>query len=321
MAQPTYISFLHHGEASVELPVSITDAMFYGFAIASDGDKVQTFLDNTLNRVTGGEITYSFFGGHFLLAFVYCPHATSPTEIIGYEPDHEMLTFVPVLQWKKGDLLPQLRLWVPYLLIDSGLGMTTGRDVWGYNKTKGEMRIPGGAKDDPAEFAGATMIYPTLAPNTRGQFVDLLKVTRTDQSTLGPLNSEWATGADIMAAINKALGGWQDVISSKVHDFLKLAIGVYVPTVNLKQFRDEENNKLACYQSLVDCEAQMTRLKGAGLLPGKYELSVTPCASHQVEADLGLSNPVGDGRYSVRFAFWVNMDFTNPPGRRIWKAS
>ena len=119
----------------------------------------------------------------------------------------------------------------------------------------------------------------------------------------------------------QALGGWQDVISSEVHDFLKLAIGVYVPTVNLKQFRDEEDNTLACYQSLVDCEAQMTKLKGAGLLPGKYELSVTPCESHQVEADLGLSNPVGDGRYSVRFAFWVNMDFPNPPGRRIWKAS
>ena len=320
MAQPTYISFLHHGEASVELPVSITNAMFYGFAVASDGAKVQKFLDSTLNRVTGGDITYSFFGGHVLFAFVYCPHATSPTEIIGYEPDHEMLTFVPVIQRKKGEL-PQLRSWVPYLFIDSGLGLVTGRDVWGYNKTKGEMRIPKDLQNDPAEFVAATMIYPTLDSSTRGQFVDLVTVKRTDQKTLETLRPDWTSSAHIMGAINDALGDWIDVLKNEAHDFLKLATGIFVPTVNLKQFRDEENNTLACYQSLVDCEAQMTRLKGAGTLPGKYELSVTPCESHQIEEDLGLSDLVGKGRHSVRFAFWVNMDFTNPPGRRIWKAS
>ncbi len=124
-----------------------------------------------------------------------------------------------------------------------------------------------------------------------------------------------------MGAINDALGDWIDVIKNEAHDFLKLVTGIFVPTVNLKQFRDEENNTLACYQSLVDCEAQMTKLKGAGILPGKYELSVTPCESHQIEEDLGLSDALGKGRHSVRLAFWVNMDFTNPPGRRIWKAS
>lgn len=319
MPQPQYISFLRHGEGTVKLPVNLTDAMFYGFALKCDGNKIQAFVDEILNRTTGGDLTYTFFGGHVLLAFVSAPHCTSPTEIIGWEGDHETLIFVPLLQRKRGELLPTLKFWVPYLLIDSGLGMSTGREVWGYNKTWGQMRVPA-APEDAAEFAAATMIYTTLNPDTQGQFVDLLRVNRSDQSKRGPLQPVWKTSEQILQAIDRELGHWVEVISGEVHHFLGLTLGISVPIVNLKQFRDENDNSLACYQALVDCKAQMTLLRGAGPLPGEYQLTVTPCESHQIEKDLGLTDPVAPGRYGVKFAFWVEMDFSNPPGERIWKA-
>jgi hypothetical protein len=198
--------------------------------------------------------------------------------------------------------------------------MATGREVWGYNKTWGRMRVPG-SPDDAAEFAGQTMIYTTLNKDTQGQFIDLIKVNRIDQNTRGTLQPRWQNNEQILQAIDQELGNWAEVISGELQKFLDLTVGISVPIVNLKQFRDESDNSLACYQALVDCKAQMTRLRGAGPLPGDYQLTVTPCDSHQIEKDLGLSDAVAPGRYRIKFAFWVEMDFSNPPGERIWKAA
>ena len=138
---PTYVSRMGHGEISYEVPLKISDVTSYGFILPADSDKLQTFVDQQMNVVSDGAVNYTALP-FVIHSYLDAKHATSTTEQIGYLPDREAAFLVPLLEWKNGKTLPELKVWVPYLLIDKMSGMVTGREVWGYHKTLGEITLP-----------------------------------------------------------------------------------------------------------------------------------------------------------------------------------
>src|SRR5262249_18279600 len=102
-------------------------------------------------------------------------------------------------------------------------------------------------------------------------------------------------------------------------DVLKLFANMTFPVVNLKQFPDIENAEKACYQELCTAPMKITKLRGGGRLKGHFEIEVPSYASHDVAGDLGLkgTGPV----HPVEYGLYINMDFTVPAGKTIWRAS
>jgi hypothetical protein len=273
---PKYISFRGHGETTVPVPVIVSNATLYGFALACDPKQTQKLVDETLNQIAPGKIEYVVLGHHVLLCFMHCAHCISPANI-GWEPDHETAFFIPLVEKQAGTSEPvKLVMWIPYLLIDSTIGMLTGREVWGFNKTYGETSMPQNP-DDAARFTSKTTIFPVLNDRCKGEFRTLVQMQRT--GSLGTLKSIWNDTKSVLSAIKDGLGpwtvSWKDELELAV-DLLKLAYERQAPFINLKQFRDATYSDRACLTQLVECDFSVTSLMGAGLLEGRFNLSSLP---------------------------------------------
>jgi|HubBroStandDraft_5_1064220.scaffolds.fasta_scaffold216857_2 hypothetical protein len=315
--KPKFISFLKHGESDFPAPLIATNDSMFGFILESDRDAVQRFVDSTLGA-TGSGISYKVLGNHVILLFQHCAHFTSPINI-GWAEDFETAILVPLVERKPDTLAPEkLLVWIPYLTIDVALGLVTGRDVWGYNKTLGSTKIPSGP-NDPGEFTCDTLIFRKFDPNRQAETATLIKVT--NGGNMGVLKTLWHDAESLIRAMTNELGpikvNWNP--AEVAVDLLTVALGRDLPLINLKQMRDTEQSELACYQALVEAKLQITHFDSGGLLNGEYKVSFCPCDSHQIVQDFGFN--LVDGTVPVRFAFWAKLDFTAPPGTTIWEAA
>ena len=266
-------------------------------------------------------------GNHVLLLFQHCGHFSSPNNI-GWAEDHETAFMIPLIEKRPDSIDPvKLVMWMPYLMIDVGLGMVTGRDVWGYNKTLGTTTMPS-APTDPAVFNCQTLIFETFAPETKAGVETLIEVARSDAAPFGELKPAWSNGTSLLKAIDKALGPWslnwvEDV--ELAIDMLSLLLNMDVPIINLKQMRDTEQTHLAQYQSLVETMLQVSEFTSAGLLDGSYTVKIRQCDSHQIANDFGFpAAGVKPGEFfsvPLELGFWVKLGFNAAPGKTVWKAT
>jgi len=326
-ALPKYISFRGHGEIDFAAPLYATGDLLYAFALASDRVSVQTFVDATLAAPTNGAVTYRVLGNYVLLLFQHCGHFSSPNQI-GWAEDHETAFMIPLIEKRPDSGAPiKLVLWMPYLMIDVGLGMVTGRDVWGYNKTLGSTTMPK-SPNDPAIFNCQTLIFETFAPTTQARVDTLVEVARTDTAAPPAVAPASTDGSALLKAIATALGPWplnwfEDI--ELAIDVLSLLRGMDVPVINLKQMRDTEQTHLAECQSLVEAMLQVTDFKGGGLLDGSYTVNIRKCDSHQIATDFGFpaANVKNGDFFSVpaKLGFWAQLGFNASPGTTVWKAT
>jgi hypothetical protein len=320
---PDYVSDRGHAEISFAVPLQIKDVTAYGFVLKSDGDRLQRFVDEQLNAVSGGKVRYSACS-FVIHVYIEAKHCTSAAEVIGWLPDRESLIWVPVWQKRQGHLLPELKIWIPYLLIDQQSGMVTGREVWGYRKTLATIEVPSGP-DDAAAFSVKTTIFKKFDANTQGQDgATLLRTIRKSAPQAAAATSSWdgfgQAARDIVDRLKGAEIEFQILSQDVLSAFFK---GPLIHVVNLKQFRDAVDSTKACYQALVDSPCRLDAWKGGGLLPGDYELEVTSCDSHRIVSGLGLST-VGGGEPQIvrpKLAFWWRMDFSTQPGSIVWQAA
>lgn len=320
---PKYVSDRGHGEVSYEVPLMISGITAYSFLLSVDRDQVQAFIDEQLNVVSGGVVKFT------ALPFVFhcyfdATHCTSSSEVIGYLPDRECAFLIPLLQWREGELLPKLKFWVPYLLIDRMAGMVTGREVWGYRKALGEMVVPLDP-DHPAYFSGSTMLFKTLSPQTEGKWEKLVQIQ--GGSKRGELEPRWENYEqalnEILEKVAKEIGDAALAAARLTEDVLAPLFGKpHFPVVNLKQFRDAVDSTKACYQAIVESPCQLETWQGGGILDGDYKLKITTCESHQVVKDLGLGQPGPDyTEVPIKFGVWIKMAFSTLDGSIVWEAS
>jgi hypothetical protein len=324
---PKFISYLGHGEVDFAAPLLATDDLLYGFALESDRASVQALVDSTLAAPAKGKIEYRVLGNHVLLVFQHTGHFSSPINI-GWAQDHETAFMIPLIEKRPDSLSPvKLVLWMPYLMIDVGLGMITGRDVWGYNKSLGTTLIPSSPSDPPV-FNCKTLVFETFAPDTQARVDTLIEVTRADATAFGELTPEWSEGSSAIKAIEKTLGPfgvrWIEDVEVAV-DLVSLLVEGDVPVINLKQMRDTEETELAVVQSLVAAMLRVTKFHSGGLLHGSYTVKIRQCDSHQIGKDFGF--PTGNAKpgeiYSVpsKLGFWVKLDFNAAAGKTVWTAT
>jgi hypothetical protein len=322
MTLPAYISDRGHGEISFSVPLEISDVTVWSFALSGDTRQLQAFIDSQLNAVSDGAVRYepvSFLGRALIFhAYLDAKHCTSSSEVVGWLPDRESAFLVPVWQRRQGDIFPELKTWVPYLLINQQAGMVTGREVWGYRKSLATIEVPAGP-NDPGVLSATTTIFKTLDPATQGQLATLLTARRISAPVASP--SVWNSFEEAgRAVVEKVLGNQMlaGLLGQGLEAFFK---GLSINVINLKQFRDAIDSTRACYSALVQSPCRLDAWKGGGFLNGDFEIEITTCDSHQIARDLGLGTPpAGGGPLIVtpNLAWWAHVDFSTPPGQIVW---
>jgi uncharacterized protein with NAD-binding domain and iron-sulfur cluster len=316
---PEYISGLGHGEQSIEPPGVTRGGRLYVFPLPAHWPTLQRTVDALLNRPTGGALRFHPLPC-VLVLFLDAPELTSTTETMGYIPDQECALCVPVVRMTVEG--PKAAFWMPYLFINSSLGMVTGREVWGFQKEISTLEFP--APGAPSSrFAASATIFPKLAPQTPGELRPLVTIAGPALPRVD--GAGWKRPEDLDEAIRRELrAGIGKLLAASLPVELALDVAstfslLDVNIVNLKQFRDAVDPTRACYQAIVEGPLRLDALTfaGGGFLGGGYHLSITPCESHRIVEDLGLAGPEIDVH---RLAFYANIGFTALPGRILWKA-
>ena len=93
-----------------------------------------------------------------------------------------------------------------------------------------------------------------------------------------------------------------------------------VPFINVKQFRDAAVSDRACLSQLVETDIDPTDLHGAGRMPDGFNLAITPCESHPIAADLGLTKQNPDGTFPASFGLWAKINWEAGAGTIVFSA-
>ena len=310
---PTYVSQLGMGQMSHEAPLFVGQVQIHAFRLAAQRWRMQRLVDMNLNLPSlraGSPLRFTVLGSSVLLAFLRSEGAgpSSPTNQVGKMDDREAAFFIPLLQ--RDGLKVRLTAWIPYLFLDRPIGMTMGREVWGYIKSAGVLHLPYDPQPSP-DYVVNTTTLKIFAADTIGKDVDILRLRR-------PINPP-APRAEKWSALSGLLGA---LVPETV--LTNIVVGQSFSVVNLKQFRDIADSKLACYQALVEAPMEINNHFSAGLLDTTgYELDIFTCDSHQIVNQLGLADAPGPDQTTVKVGqgVWVKMDFTANHGRVLWQAT
>jgi len=96
-------------------------------------------------------------------------------------------------------------------------------------------------------------------------------------------------------------------------EFAARFINDHILLVFLKQFRDAQNTRQACYQKLIEAPLKLEIFYEGGLFPEPYRLEIASLESHPLAQYLGLEEAGQDSTLGA----WMRVDFVLNNGLEV----
>jgi len=230
---------------------------------------------------------------------------------IGLIPETEVSFWVltVAMQETRGGHIPHHLAWfLPYLLVDEANAIATGREVFGFNKLAAQFQKPG--QIQKPEFTADVLGFKQFGPDLIAQREHLLELRSsssaepTRSSDLDSIKNGLA--AELFKNRNTNLGG-------SLVEFAARFINDHIPLVFLKQFRDAQNTRKACYQRLIEAPLKVETFFEGGIFLQPYTLKIASLASHPLAQNLGLKGAEQRSTLGV----WMQVDFVLENGVEV----
>jgi hypothetical protein len=302
------------GETVYRPPYLEADTFLTSWVLPSKMEALQEVLDVALNRPSKGKVEYRPLlpAVMMVLADIQRVSSLDPRDKDRGWIDEQDVCFWMLCGGYKDKKLDRLAWYIPYIWVTNGYTMATGRETYGYPKAFGWAEIPRNATD-PGPYWGDGLVLVEYTPDT--------EVTRQRIVTIGrdapsPPLQTWDDG---LVAAKSMLKMMFDVAGSGIDWHLVMQLmedlwGKHLPMVFLKQFRSVTEPTAACYQAIVEANATVTAFKGAGPLPGGWDLDIKQYASVSIADKLALAP-----RQKVDVGFWVNFSFSMDLTKEVWR--
>lgn len=296
--------------------VQLCDVTMHNFCVNADNAKLQAWLDRTFAAPSGGKVRYKAMGDKIFLGIaeigkLYTLNGGAP--IKGYTSEIDITIWILAQRLDDGFFAVR---WIPaYLFVDSGPALVSGREVWGFPKQLGQFDFsPKGANPaGPRTFNANGWVVSPYGPESPARWARMFEVRPVASNAPG--RKEGVLGS-LEALADKAVGRLTGGMAS-VGNALQTALGGGGMTMAfLKQFPDAAIPTTACYQAVIEADAKVTALRGAGLTDNDYEVRITSFDTHPYLDELGVSSDwqeVGQG-------FWMDFDFRQELGAAVWSA-
>ena len=333
-ANPRYVE--RGGDIVYRHPFTAHKARIYNFFIEADLRALQNLLDRSFSDPTAKMVEYVPVGPYVSLNFVSTERLGSgaPDDRLAAVSEREVGIWVPCRRRRGGSVV----WFVPYMFVDSGTALASGREVFGYPKQLGDIVIEGPTLQ-PTSLRLSTLACRRFGPTATACIETVLTIRRTGISgtsvaPVGELDDALASLAELAlsdearddrerlveAVVDADLG---DVLTDPF-DFARTA-GALVRDIDdnvltmvfLKQFRSCEDAEAACYQAIVEVPHTLTRVGSFVFLPRDCQVTFEVLDSEPIVRDLGLASPV----VTPRLGFTMELDFTVQPGRVLWQAT
>lgn len=196
---------------------------------------------------------------------------------------------------------------VPYLFADQFSAIVTGRESYGFPKQIADFHSNSAAR----HFWVRADVFPEFKRAQPVQRAIVLEVLPKGEIKERPILTESTEEAmrKIGRQIVKDLGGSSEEVED-VRRFREVAL------VLLKQIRDATDASLACHQSLVKADCEITKLrKSPTWLCGSFSIKMPHFRSLCMAETLGLAIE-STAPHGLR----LELDFTLHSGETLWKA-
>jgi hypothetical protein len=298
----------------------------FGFVVRGTAKSIQdNVIDPCLNACNGSAFDFRAFSDLLLVTFADAAEGRSllpPDNGKGSTSEKSFVIWTPVISARG---IPKIYFFTSYIVVDNTWSMAAGREVYGFPKEFGTIEMP--EKDaPPTRFAVTTLVSKVYGPNVKAEQARILEVNRirgtTEESGHGGQRA-WATQEE---ALREIISVWNDENRSLAVRPWTVIVALLetikthaVPQIFLKQFRDEADGTLACFQALVEAASSVTGFRSGGILPGQFELTAASFSSHPIARDMGLRD-AGAGAMPVELGFFVDFDFNIGLGKAVWRA-
>jgi len=281
------------------------DARLAAFFFNSDTERLTTLCNQTLNVSRSFEYKYVPMTSSLMLVFadMLVSSRDERDAQVGLIPETEVSFWVLTVAMQKtqGGYVPHHLAWfLPYLLVDEGNAIATGREVFGFNKLAAQFQKP--EKIQKPEFTTDVLGFKEFGADAiaqRGRLLELSASSSSDLARSSDLESIKNKIADeLFKNMRTGLGGG-------LVEFAARFINNHIPLAFLKQFRDAQNTHKACYQKLIEAPLKVETFYEGGLFPEPYTLCIASLASHPLAQNLGLK----EGDQKSTLGVWMRVDF------------
>lgn len=284
-------------------PCRMTNAQMYGFFVSACEQKMQAYVDTTLNLLATDSVSFNVLGSSCLLTFTDIEKISSltpPFSEHGWMQETDIIIWLPVAKMVKGDI--NHLYWYPaFISVNNIYALINGREAWGYNKYLCEYQMPS-ALDDAGRFAISLECFDVFKSDSKLAMHELLTIEQTDASISENL-------LDNVSRFSKRVTDLFDpqvkgIDLALLKQLLEGFIHPQMDQILFKQFPDGEGDK-AVYQSVVHSPSVIKKVHQLTLLHNDFKLNVKSLASFPLNDMFGIAL----GKQSVHLPFYVNMDF------------
>ena len=288
------------------------DARLAAFLFPSDMESLTALCDRDLNVSSSFDYKYVPLTSRLMLVFadMLISSRDERDAQVGLIPETEVSFWVLTVAMQKtqGGYVPHHLAWfLPYLLVDEGNAIATGREVFGFNKLAAQFQKP--ERIQKPEFTADVLGFKEFGADSiaqRGRLLALSTSSSTDLTRPSDLASIKNKMADELLKNISSLGGG-------LVEFAARFINDRIPLVFLKQFRDAQNTHKACYQRLIEAPLKVEMFYEGGFFSEPYTLQISSLASHPLAQRLGLK----EADQNSTFGAWMRVDFALDNGVEV----
>jgi hypothetical protein len=343
--EPEYVE--RGGEIAYRLPFRSSGARIHFLLVQGDEECLRRHLDRGFNRPSGGTVSLRPAGPWVLLNFIMVKRLTSgePDRALGGVGEMEASIWVPAFHAGKGDRL----VWtVPYMFVDSGQALASGREVYGYPKQLGSIEIHELGDGTPDKLRLRTLALKKHARDELAREHRVLKVRRVGPHHPGRRATHPDLGrvanrlramspepGEVVRFVEQVLdadgaaspGSRPRPAAAAVQDRADLAevvLRLYgdlfdcrLTMLLLKQFRSATDPQRACYQAILEVPHRVAEFEDWTLHGDAFDVTFDALASQHMQEELGVSS----GTQRAAMAVSLDFDFEVLPARVLWQAS
>lgn len=305
----------HNGVQTYPGPFTFKNVKAWSFFLEADYDKLSAVSRRFFDAPSGGAVSVAPISRMVMMSIIEVRDASSPylPQVSGAH-EREVAFWIYLGRKRSADSpeIVSIAGFTPFLVIDTPMGYTEGREVWGYQKQMGTVKLPE-TPDDPFEVTA----YGTRrrSDTAEWKYRKLLSLTPKPgvQTVAGEAWEGVAEAARLIAdglpAMRLIEPSW-DLAKNLFDDFLHHRM----QQIFLKQFRDIHDSQRACYQAITTAAVDMHGIKGV-TIPRPHLLEIDDLSNTAIAETLGLPPKV-----EVPFGLHFTMDFTLNNGEVVWKA-
>ncbi|MBB1433122.1 acetoacetate decarboxylase family protein [Pseudoalteromonas sp. SG43-6] len=302
---PPYSHFLSNPVAKP--PCRMTNANMYGFFAKIDQDKVQQYIDTTLNIVATDELYFKGIGEYALLTFTdieKIASLTPPFSEHGWMQETDIIIWLPVAKVEKqgnDEDITHLYWYPAFICVNNVYALINGRETWGYNKYLCDYQMPSSVSDI-TDFSVSLDCFKHFSPTSKLQSQHLFSVTKNVKTQSDGLLSVLEDFGEHVA--NLFDGDHIGIDFSLLKQLLQGFVNPQMDQILFKQLPDGQGDK-AVFQAVMHSPSEIKKIHQFKLLSGAYQLHLQLLDSFPLAQMFGLQL----GAQAVYLPFYIKMDF------------